>query len=153
MNVNKLRYVKIKLHFFDLVYNFIRKILEYSAIMKNISKLNNKTEQRPWGFYTVLAQDSGYLIKIIHVNQGQKLSVQSHNHRSEHWVVLTGVANVLLDNKNFILNCGQSIDIPTKSIHSLSNETNKPLEILEIQRGEILSEDDIIRYKDIYGRC
>ena len=112
----------------------------------------NITEKRPWGYYTVIAEGNNYKIKIIHVNSGQKLSVQSHNYRSEHWVVLSGVAKVLLNDKEYILNVGQNIDIGLKDIHSLQNSTGKDLEILEVQMGEILSEDDIIRYSDIYGR-
>lgn len=107
---------------------------------------------RPWGYYRVIAQGKNYAAKVIHVNSGQKLSVQSHNHRSEHWVVAFGTAQVLIEDKELILNIGQSIDIPVKAIHSLSNPTNTDLEIIELQMGEIISEDDIIRYSDIYGR-
>jgi len=107
---------------------------------------------RPWGFYRVIAQGKGYAAKVIHVNLGQKLSVQSHNYRSEHWVVACGSAHVLLNDKEMTLDVGQSIDIPVKAIHSLSNTTDKDLEIIELQMGEIISEDDITRYSDIYGR-
>lgn len=112
----------------------------------------HKTVYRPWGFYTVIAEGKGFITKIIHVNPGQKLSVQSHNHRSEHWVVLTGMAKVVLESKDYILSSGHSIDIPTKAIHSLQNPFEEDLEIIEVQKGDILSEDDIIRYEDMYGR-
>ena len=112
----------------------------------------SEKEFRPWGYYTVIEKGRGYIIKIIHVNKGQRLSLQSHNHRSEHWVVLSGVAKVVLDEKVFDLNIGQSVDIPLKSKHSLQNPYDNDLEILEIQLGDSLSEDDIIRYEDIYGR-
>ncbi len=112
----------------------------------------NKQMDRPWGYYMVTSFGEGYQTKIIHVNPGQKLSVQSHNHRSEHWFVLSGEANVILDKKEIILHPGQSIDIPVKSIHSLQNLQKTDLEVIEIQTGEILSEEDIIRYSDIYGR-
>ena len=82
----------------------------------------------------------------------QKLSVQSHNYRSEHWVVLSGMAKVVLEGKDRILSPGHSIDIAVKAIHSLQNPYEEDLEIIEIQKGDILSEDDIIRYEDIYGR-
>lgn len=114
--------------------------------------LVHKTVYRPWGFYTVIAQGKGFMTKIIHVNQGQKLSVQSHNHRSEHWVVLSGTAFVKLDSKEYTLNPGHSIDIPVKAIHSLQNPYNEDLEIIEVQKGDILLEEDIIRYEDMYGR-
>ncbi len=113
----------------------------------------HKTVYRPWGFYTVIAEGKGFITKIIHVNPGQKLSVQSHNHRSEHWVVLTGMAKVVLESKDYILSSGHSIDIPTKAIHSLQNPFEEDLEIIEVQKGDILSEDDIIRYEDMYGRA
>jgi len=113
----------------------------------------HKTVYRPWGFYTVIAEGKGFQTKIIHVNTGQKLSVQSHNHRSEHWVVLSGTAKVVLESKDYILSPGHSIDIPVKAIHSLQNPYEDNLEIIEVQKGDILSEDDIIRYEDMYGRC
>lgn len=112
----------------------------------------HKTVYRPWGFYTVIAEGKGFISKIIHVNPGQKLSVQSHNHRSEHWVVLTGTAKVILESKEHILSPGHSIDIAIKEIHSLQNPFEEDLEIIEVQKGDILSEDDIIRYEDMYGR-
>ena len=112
----------------------------------------NKQMNRPWGYYIVTSVGDGFQTKIIHVNSGQKLSVQSHNHRSEHWFVLSGTANVILNNEEKVLSPGQSIDIPVKAIHSLQNLQNKELKIIEIQTGDILSEEDIIRYSDIYGR-
>lgn len=112
----------------------------------------HKTVYRPWGFYTVIAEGKGFISKIIHVNPGQKLSVQSHNHRSEHWVVLTGMAKVVLESKEHILSPGHSVDIAVKEIHSLQNPFEEDLEIIEVQKGDILSEDDIIRYEDMYGR-
>ena len=113
----------------------------------------HKTVYRPWGFYTVIAEGKGFISKIIHVNPGQKLSVQSHNHRSEHWVVLTGTAKVVLEGKDSILSPGHSIDIAVKEIHSLQNPYDEDLEIIEVQKGDILSEDDIVRYEDMYGRA
>lgn len=112
----------------------------------------HKTVYRPWGFYTVIAQGQGFLTKLIHVNVGQKLSVQSHNFRSEHWVILSGTAKVVLEGKEHILSSGHSIDIALKAIHSLQNPFEDDLEIIEVQKGETLSEDDIIRYEDMYGR-
>ena len=90
----------------------------------------HEKEFRPWGYYTVIEEGTGFIIKIIHVNVGQRLSLQSHNHRSEHWVVLSGVAKVVLDGKTFDLNIGQSVDIPLMAHHSLQNPYDKDLEIL-----------------------
>ena len=112
----------------------------------------NKPYNRPWGNYVIIAHGKGFQTKIITVHPGQKVSVQSHNHRSEHWVVLSGTAKVILEGQDYILSVGHSIDIPVKAIHSLQNPYEKDLQIIEVQMGEILSEDDIIRYEDMYGR-
>ena len=112
----------------------------------------NITVKRPWGYFTNLLEGNGFLTKVIHVNPNQKLSVQSHKHRSEHWVVLEGEATVLLDKKFFVLKAGESIDIEVNQIHSLQNLSSNDLKVLEVQRGELLSEEDIIRYEDMYGR-
>ncbi len=115
--------------------------------------INQETVVRPWGHFTNLAKGDGFLVKIIHVNAGQRLSVQSHNYRSEHWYAIKGAPTVLLNDKTFILEEDESIDIPVKAVHSLQNPSDKAIEIIEIQRGNTISEDDIIRYKDIYGRA
>lgn len=107
---------------------------------------------RPWGNYVVLNKSKNYLVKLLNVNPMQKLSLQKHNFRKEHWVVCNGVATVIKGNKNFTLTKGQSIDIDINEIHSLQNHTNEELCVLELQQGEILSEDDIVRIEDIYGR-
>lgn len=112
----------------------------------------HKTVFRPWGYYTCLAQGEGYLTKVISVSPKHKLSIQSHNHRSEHWVVLEGRALVILDGKENHLQAGQSIDIPLKAKHSLQNPYDEDLRIIEVQKGDYISEDDIIRYEDAYGR-
>jgi mannose-1-phosphate guanylyltransferase/mannose-6-phosphate isomerase len=121
---------------------------------KNSSEhIIHKTVYRPWGFYTVLQKGEGFLTKVIHVNPGGKLSLQMHNHRCEHWVVLLGIATVIRDNETFTLNSGESIDISIKTKHSLQNLTDKNIEILEVQIGKNLSEEDIIRFEDLYGRA
>lgn len=130
----------------------VKRIYETLKQQNDDTHLVHKTVFRPWGFYTVIAQGKGFITKIIHVNQGQKLSVQSHNHRSEHWVVLSGTALVKLDSLELTLNPGHSVDIPVKAIHSLQNPFDEDLEIIEVQKGDILLEDDIVRYEDMYGR-
>jgi mannose-6-phosphate isomerase-like protein (cupin superfamily) len=112
----------------------------------------HKTVFRPWGYYTCMNRGEGYLTKTICVLPKQKLSIQSHNHRSEHWVVLEGKALVLLDGKENYLESGDSIDIPLQAKHSLQNPYDKELKIIEVQKGDYISEDDIIRYEDCYGR-
>lgn len=130
----------------------VKKIFETLKQQNDDTHLIHKTVYRPWGFYTVLAQGKGFLTKLIHVDTDQKLSVQSHEHRSEHWVVLSGTAKVILEGEEHILEKGQSINIPLKGIHSLQNPYDESLEIIEVQLGELLAEDDIVRYEDIYGR-
>lgn len=130
----------------------VKRIFDTLKKKNDNTHLVHKTVYRPWGFYTVLAQSKGFLTKLIHVNTGQRLSVQSHNHRSEHWVVLSGMAKVVLEGKDYILSAGNSIDIPLKAIHSLQNPYDTDLEIIEVQLGELLIEEDIVRYEDIYGR-
>lgn len=136
--------------------------MEHSQHVKNIfeklkkddnkAHLIHKTVFRPWGWYTCLAEGEGYLTKVICVSPKQKLSIQSHNHRSEHWVVLEGKAKVVLDGKDNYLEAGQSIDIPVQAKHSLQNPYDTDLKIIEVQKGDYISEDDIIRYEDMYGR-
>ncbi len=116
-----------------------------------ITKLH-KTVFRPWGYYTCMNGGEGYLTKTICVLPKHKLSVQSHNHRSEHWVVLEGKALVLLEGKEYDVNAGDSIDIPLGAKHSLQNPYDEELKIIEVQKGDYISEDDIIRYEDCYGR-
>ena len=130
----------------------VKQVYETLKQQHDGTQMVHKTVYRPWGFYTVIAEGKGFQTKLIHVNQGQKLSVQSHNHRSEHWVVLSGMAKVVLEGQDHILSPGHSIDIAVKAIHSLQNPYEGDLEIIEIQKGDILSEDDIIRYEDMYGR-
>ena len=130
----------------------VKQIFDTLKKQNDDTHLVHKTVYRPWGFYTVIAQGDGFLTKIIHVNPGQKLSVQSHNYRSEHWVILSGTAKVVLEGKELILSPGHSIDIPLKAIHSLQNPYDEDIEIIEVQKGDPLLEEDIIRYEDMYGR-
>lgn len=131
---------------------------DVKLIYERLKKLDDETHKvhktvyRPWGYYTVIAKGDGFLTKKIHVNAGQKLSIQSHNHRSEHWVVALGVATVLCGDKTYELKVGESIDVPVTVKHSLQNLSDEDLEIIELQQGKLLIEEDIIRYEDIYGR-
>lgn len=126
----------------------------YNKLKENYSETVqlHKTTFRPWGYYTCMNSGDGYLTKTICVMPKQKLSLQSHNHRSEHWVVLEGTALVILEDKEYIVKAGDSIDIPLKAKHSLQNPYDNELKIIEVQKGDYISEDDIIRYNDIYGR-
>lgn len=130
----------------------VKKLYDELKTKNDNTRLVHKTVFRPWGFYTCLAEGEGYLTKVISVSPKQKLSIQSHNNRSEHWVVLEGKALVVLDGKENHLVAGQSIDIPLKAKHSLQNPYDTELRIIEVQKGDYISEDDIIRYEDVYGR-
>lgn len=111
-----------------------------------------KPVERPWGYYTVLNEGKGFLTKCITVNPSQKLSLQLHHHRKEHWLVLQGEATVIKGNDIMTLNPEDTVFIDKEEIHSLQNKTNEQIKILEIQEGDILDENDIVRLEDIYGR-
>ncbi len=130
----------------------VKKLYEKLKTAESDTTKLHKTVFRPWGYYTCMNGGKGYLTKTICVLPGQKLSVQSHKHRSEHWVVLEGKALVLKDGKQYNIDAGGSIDIPVGAIHSLQNPYGEELKIIEVQQGDYLSEDDIIRYEDCYGR-
>ncbi len=108
---------------------------------------------RPWGYYKVLLEGNRYKIKKIVVYPGAKLSYQMHYHRSEHWVVVRGTAKVVIDGKEYIVREGESVFVPKASKHRLENPGKVTLEIIEIQQGEYLEEDDIVRFEDEYGRA
>ncbi len=107
---------------------------------------------RPWGKYIVLDEGEKYKIKKIVVNPDGKLSLQKHIHRSEHWIVVKGKAKVTIGDKKIVINENESVFVPKTTYHRLENEEKIPLEIIEVQNGEYLGEDDIIRVEDIYGR-
>ncbi len=107
---------------------------------------------RPWGWFEILSFSKFYKVKKILVYPNSSLSLQSHKFRSEHWVIIDGVANITIDNKVQICKKGESVYIPLGAIHRLENTKKKALIIIEIQSGTYLGEDDIIRYEDNYGR-
>jgi mannose-1-phosphate guanylyltransferase / mannose-6-phosphate isomerase len=110
------------------------------------------TVARPWGSYTILEEGPHYKIKRIVVNPGQKLSMQMHFHRSEHWVVISGTARIVNGEKEILLHEDESTYIPKTHRHRLENPGKVALQIIEIQSGPYLEEDDIVRFGDIYGR-
>ena len=100
-----------------------------------------------------MPQKAGHIVKRITVDPGRALSLHRHRHRSEHWLVKDGVASIRRDGETCTLKAGQSIDIPVDATHSLANEGNEPLVVIEVQMGERLEEDDIMRLSDRYGRA
>tara|TARA_Y200000002_G_scaffold337975_1_gene307043 strand:- start:444 stop:1847 length:1404 start_codon:yes stop_codon:yes gene_type:complete len=121
--------------------------------IRNIKEADlHKKGFRPWGFYISILEDKRWQVKIIHVNPGAKLSLQMHHHRAEHWVVVKGTAQVEIDGKKQILRENESTYIPLGSKHRLSNLGKIPLELIEVQSGSYVDEDDIVRFEDLYGR-
>ena len=112
----------------------------------------NKKGFRPWGSYLSIAKDKRWQVKILEVSVGASLSLQKHHHRAEHWVVVQGTALVKVGEKENILHENQSTYIPLGVKHQLSNAGKSILRIIEVQSGDYLGEDDIVRYKDQYGR-
>lgn len=117
-------------------------------------KSNGSTasECRPWGSFTTLEEGPGYKIKRIEVKPGHRLSLQMHHHRSEHWIVVSGTAKVTCGETEEILFSNQSTYVPQCVNHRLENPGVIPLVIIEVQNGEYLGEDDIVRFQDDYAR-
>jgi mannose-6-phosphate isomerase len=110
------------------------------------------TELRPWGSFTVLEEGRGYKIKRIEVKPGHRLSLQMHHHRSEHWIVVSGTARVTCGDQEMLLFSNQSTYVPSCTTHRLENPGVISLVLIEVQNGEYLGEDDIIRFQDDYSR-
>lgn len=117
-----------------------------------VAKLH-RTAHRPWGTYTVLEEGDRFKIKRIVVKPGSRLSLQAHHHRSEHWVVVSGTAKVVNGEKEILLTTNQSTYIPCGFRHRLENPGILPLVLIEVQSGDYLGEDDIVRFEDVYGRA
>jgi mannose-6-phosphate isomerase len=110
------------------------------------------SDTRPWGSFTVLEEGKGYKIKRIEVKPGHRLSLQMHHHRSEHWIVVSGTAKVTCGDQEILLCSNQSTYVPACTAHRLENAGVIPLILIEVQNGEYLGEDDIIRFQDDYAR-
>ncbi len=130
------------------VKNIVKKLKE-----KNIPEgQKHQKIYRPWGHYLSVAEDRRWQLKLIEVKPGEKLSLQMHHHRSEHWVVVNGTAKVELDRESKVLTENQSVYIPLGAKHRLSNPGKIPLILIEVQSGSYVGEDDIVRFEDKYGR-
>lgn len=130
----------------------VKKIVQQ---LKTAGRAEHKVHRevyRPWGKYDSIDNGERYQVKRITVKPGQKLSIQMHHHRAEHWIVVSGTANVTIDGKDILLSENQSIYIPLGAVHSLGNPGRIPLELIEVQSGSYLGEDDIVRLADCYGR-
>ena len=130
----------------------VKKIVEQLQHQDREERYYHRKVYRPWGWYESIEVDAHFQVKRLHVNPGAKLSLQMHYKRAEHWVVVSGEATAINGEDVLTLTEGESTYIPVGTTHSLENKTNEQLEIIEVQSGTYLGEDDIVRFEDIYGR-
>ena len=109
-------------------------------------------DERPWGNFTVLDEGAGYKVKRIEVLPGKRLSYQKHAQRAEHWFIVQGTARVTLDGADIMLSAGQYVDIAIGAAHRIENPGAEKVIFVEVQRGDYLGEDDIVRLQDDFGR-
>lgn len=115
--------------------------------------MRGQHDVRPWGTWEVIDCGKSFCVKRITVNSGGILSLQLHHHRAEHWVIVNGTAIITLGEQKITKNAGESVYIPAETKHRIQNEEKTPLVFVEIQTGEELDENDIVRYEDVYGRA
>jgi mannose-1-phosphate guanylyltransferase/mannose-6-phosphate isomerase len=130
----------------------VKEIVDRLKAVKDPRADYHVTDYRPWGSFTVLEEGTFYKIKRLTVLPGEKLSYQLHYHRSEHWIVVHGTANVVVNDKDNLIGSGESVYVPMGSKHRLENPGKMMLEVIEVQIGVYLNEDDIIRFEDVYER-
>lgn len=131
----------------------VKKVVDKLKVDRRSEHLNHREVYRPWGLYDSIDNGSRYQVKRITVKPGAKLSVQMHHHRAEHWIVVSGTAKVTNGEQTYLVTENQSTFIPVGQVHALENPGKIPLELIEVQSGAYLGEDDIIRFEDKYGRC
>lgn len=125
----------------------------YNTIYRRIIQSYNREDHRPWGFYEVLCDEhAGHKIKRITVWPGKRLSLQLHKKRREHWIVVSGQGRVTIGKDEIILGPAESADVPVGTVHRVENISDAPLVFIEVQQGDYLGEDDIIRLEDDFGR-
>ncbi len=130
----------------------VKQLVELLKKQKAPEHLEHLTVHRPWGSYTILEEGLSYKVKRVTVKPGKRLSLQMHHRRSEHWVVIAGMARVTKGDEVFDLKIGHSTEIPLETRHRLENSGQETLHIIEVQNGPYLGEDDIVRFEDDYGR-
>lgn len=131
----------------------VKKVVEAIKQDGRHEHMNHREVYRPWGVYDSIENGERYQVKRITVKPGAKLSVQMHHHRAEHWVVVSGTARVTNGDKTFLVTENESTFIPIGEVHALENPGKIPLELIEVQSGSYLGEDDIVRFEDKYGRA
>lgn len=130
----------------------IKRVVEMLRMEGKSQAVNSERDYRPWGWFEVLTSEELFKTKLLCVKPKEQLSLQSHKHRSEHWVVVSGTATVIKNDETITLDQNQSIYINSGDVHQLINNTNAELKIIEVQTGTYFGEDDIIRYNDVYKR-
>jgi len=130
----------------------VKKAVDILKEKKSIQATEFPKDHRPWGWFESLAIDEKFHVKKIHVHPGASLSLQSHKYRAEHWIVVSGTAEVTINEEIKMVQANQSIYIPIGAIHRMKNRGKAPMELIEIQTGTYFGEDDITRYEDIYSR-
>jgi mannose-1-phosphate guanylyltransferase/mannose-6-phosphate isomerase len=130
----------------------VKHIVDALGTEKRKEHAMHRKVHRPWGWYDSIDEGLRFKVKRIQVNPGASLSLQKHHHRAEHWVVVKGTADITCGDKNIVLSENQSTYIPLGETHRLANSGSTPLEIIEVQSGSYLGEDDIVRFEDHYGR-
>ncbi|MEX2333222.1 MAG: mannose-1-phosphate guanylyltransferase/mannose-6-phosphate isomerase, partial [Pseudohongiella sp.] len=135
----------------DQVQN-VKQIVQWLEQHKRSEAVSHTLVYRPWGSYESLAHGPGFQVKHIRVRPGAALSLQMHHHRAEHWVVISGEATVTCDERVFTLTANQSTFLPLGCKHRLQNKCDEWIELIEVQTGDYLGEDDIVRFEDVYGR-
>ena len=133
-------------------WNEVKQVVDHLKSKARTEHLHHTRVYRPWGHYEGIDAGDRFQVKRITVKPGATLSLQMHHHRAEHWIVVSGTAKVTCDDNEFLLTENQSCYIPMTSVHRLANPGKIPLEIIEVQSGSYLGEDDIVRYQDTYGR-
>jgi mannose-1-phosphate guanylyltransferase len=131
----------------------IKKIVAQIKASGRTHHYQHRKVYRPWGIYDSIDNGERYQVKRITVKPGAKLSVQMHHHRAEHWIVVSGTAKVTNGDKTFLVTENESTYIPIGQVHALENPGVLPLDMIEVQSGSYLGEDDIVRFVDRYGRC
>ncbi|MBC52329.1 MAG: mannose-1-phosphate guanylyltransferase/mannose-6-phosphate isomerase [Gammaproteobacteria bacterium] len=135
----------------DQVQN-VKQVVQWLEQHQRPEAVNHTLVYRPWGSYESLAHGPGFQVKHIRVRPGAALSLQMHQHRAEHWVVISGEATVTCDERVFTLTANQSTFLPLGCKHRLQNKSSEWIELIEVQTGDYLGEDDIVRFEDVYGR-
>jgi len=130
----------------------VKQVVEWIKAEDREEHLSHRCVYRPWGHYDSIDMGERYQVKRITVNPGEILSLQMHHHRAEHWIVVSGTASVTRGDETFIVTENQSTYIPIGTKHRLENKGAIPLEMIEVQSGSYLGEDDIVRFEDVYGR-